>query len=510
LAQLGVAVTGTKLDLASKTVHIEGVTLSGFQAGATIISDRDSAAVATETKAEAPAPVAQPLPSSQETGTFFVTVGPVVFENAALRFVDESLDPHVITAIEEFNGSIKGLSSDLNTTATVDFKGKVDGLAPFSVSGQINPLTTNLFVDLAISLHDSNLTPGAPYSAKYAGYQLEKGKLTLDLHYLVTQRELKAENVIRVDQLRLGARTNSPDAVKLPVKLAIALLQDRNGVIALDVPVSGRLDDPKFKLGPIILQVFMNLITKAVTKPFALLGALFGGGEELSFIEFKLGASDFSDSEVKKLDSLATALYERPGLSLEIAGAIDHVHDRKALALAKLRQQLASPQPKRAVVAEKAEATSALVQLRPDDYERLVGEAYQEALRRGAVKAPTPTGTGTAHYLRTNIKNAFVLAPRDAASLTVAQSAGQESKTRPPQITKALDEITLAEMEDALAQTIQISENEFKDLMVARAKRVQDYLLQTGKVTADRLFIIAPKPVDSSYQGQHRVNLSLQ
>ena len=173
--------------------------------------------------------------------------------------------------------------------AAVDFKGKVNGFAPFSITGKINPLTSDLFVDLAFLLKDAALTPGSPYAANYVGFPLEKGALSLDLRYYVTQQVLKAENKVRVDQLTLGPASGSPKATKLPVKLGIALLQDRHGVIALDVPVTGRLDDPKFKLGPLIMQVFMNIMTKAMTKPFALLGSLFGGGEDLDHINFDSG-----------------------------------------------------------------------------------------------------------------------------------------------------------------------------------------------------------------------------
>src|ERR1035438_8825784 len=172
------------------------------------------------------------------------------------------------------------------------------------------------------------------------GYPLEKGSLSLDLHYYVTRRELKAENKVRVDALPICEPSGSPDAIKLPVKLGIALLQDRHGVIALDVPLHGRLDDPKFRLGPLIVQVFMNVITKAITKPFALLGSVFGGGEDLDHIAFDLGNADFTAGEVSKLDTLATALYERPALKLGITGSIDPVKDREALVKHNLEKEV--------------------------------------------------------------------------------------------------------------------------------------------------------------------------
>ena len=137
------------------------------------------------------------------------------------------------------------------------------------------------------------MTPGSPYAAKYVGYPIREGQLSLNAHYTLSQRVLKAENKFSAHQLRLGAKSNSPDATPLRIKLAIALLQDRDGIVTFDVSVNGNLDDPQFKFGPIVTQLFMNIITKAVSNPFALLGSLVGEGEQLSFVNFEPGHSDF-------------------------------------------------------------------------------------------------------------------------------------------------------------------------------------------------------------------------
>lgn len=94
----------------------------------------------------------------------------------------------------------------------------------------------------------------------------------------VEARQLAAEYRFVVNQLQLGERVESPDAVSLPLQLAVALLKDRNGVIDIDLPVRGTLDDPKFRLGPIIWKAVVNLLLKIVTSRFRLLGNLFGGG----------------------------------------------------------------------------------------------------------------------------------------------------------------------------------------------------------------------------------------
>ena len=178
-----------------------------------------------------------------------------------------------------------------SSRAKVDLHGSVDEFSPVSINGEVNFLSAALYTDLAMSFRNIELSIFNPYSGKFAGYNISKGKLTTELHYKVDGRKLDAQHHIVIDQLEFGDKTASKDAVSLPIKLAVALLKDRNGVIDLNLPVSGSLDDPKFRLGPIIWKVFVNILEKAVTAPFALLGALFGGGPDLQFIDFHPGTS---------------------------------------------------------------------------------------------------------------------------------------------------------------------------------------------------------------------------
>lgn len=490
--QLHLSVSGVKLDTAAKSIDVAEVRLTDLKTGVTLLPG----AASTSAVAEVVTPVpTQSKASETRTNNFQIRIGEVVLDNASFHFIDESVEPHVESTIGEFNGSVKGLTSDLDTVAAVDFKGKVNNYAPFSISGKINPLASDLFVDLAISLKDDALLPGSGYSAKYVGYPLEKGALSLDLHYYVTRRELKAENKVRVDQLQLGEPSGSPDAIKLPVKLGIALLQDRHGVIALDVPLHGRLDDPKFRLAPLIAQVFMNVITKAITKPFALLGSVFGGGEDLDHIAFDPGKADFTAGEVSKLDTLATALYERPALKLGIAGLIDPVKDREALAKLKLERKLGELRVKELQAAGQKVTSVDAVRLAPEDRERLVKLAYAEAMGLVSSKASAAgASTVLAHLTtRTNFE-----------PLRKTGSADQSKDAAPK------GPVSLADMEAKLLELTEITPDDFKKLMDERAAAVQSYLLQSGKVTPERLTTVASKTVDASFQGSNRANLTLQ
>ena len=296
-------VDGIKLDMQPDKLRVDQVKITGLETSLivgpdrranlqTILRDKIGATNATTSIAVEAAPSSSALAASAPATTttppakkipFDVALGALVLENAAIHYSDQSIEPHCSFDIQEFGGTVTGLSSDEQARATVDMKGKVDARAPFSVTGKLNPLATNMFVDIAVAFTNTELTPFSPYSEKYVGRPLEKGKLAFAVHYLIDNKALKAENGFYVDQFTLGPKNNSPDATKLPVKLAIALLKDRNGLISLDIPLTGRLDDPKFRVGPVIWQVVKNLLEKAATSPFSLLGALVGGGEEFEF-----------------------------------------------------------------------------------------------------------------------------------------------------------------------------------------------------------------------------------
>ena len=184
------------------------------------------------------------------------------------------------------------------------------------------------------------LLPGDPYSGRYLGYRLLKGKLNAQLSYQITKGRLKSQNLVTFDQLTLGQKVESPDATRLPVRLAIALLKDRDGKIALDLPVNGSLDDPQFSLGKVAYRAIETLLTRIATSPFSVLGALFGGrGEELSFQEFQPGSTNLPAAAMAKLDAVAKGLYEHPELQVEIQGSVDAQTDLEALRREKLKQQ---------------------------------------------------------------------------------------------------------------------------------------------------------------------------
>ncbi|PWI32587.1 hypothetical protein DI392_14290 [Vibrio albus] len=271
---------------------------------------------------------------------FDLDIGKIEVRNGSAYFADYSLTPNFASGIEDLQGYINHLSSDPATRAEVALQGKVDRYAPVTLSGEVNPLLTPPYLDLDFILDSAELTSVNPYSGTYVGYYIDKGQLSLDINYLLDNNQLKGSNHVVIDQLQLGKASESDLATSLPVSLAIALLQDTDGVIDLGVDVSGDLDSPDFSLGGIILKAIGNIITKAVTAPFSLLANLIGSDEELNLVQFDPGLAVLTPAEEARLRKLANALTKRPKLAVSVEGSVNPKEDSHALAEAQLQQKL--------------------------------------------------------------------------------------------------------------------------------------------------------------------------
>ncbi len=261
-----------------------------------------------------------------------IHIGKVQVENGSANFADFWITPNYAVSLQQLSGTISGLSSRKDSRAKVALTGKIDRYAPAQIAGELNLLSASLFTDLRVKFDGVELASVTPYSGRFAGYRIEKGKLSVDVRYLVENRKLDAQQRFVIDQLTLGERVDSPDAVKLPLKLAVALLKDRNGVIDLGLPLTGSLDDPQFRMGPIIWKAFVNLLGNIATSPFKLIGGLFGGGEEVNLIDFEPGSADLDEPAKTKLASLTKALHERPQLSLDVPAIYAPDADYRVLA----------------------------------------------------------------------------------------------------------------------------------------------------------------------------------
>lgn len=267
----------------------------------------------------------------EKSEVFPVNIKKITLKDIGADYTDFTLSPYFSTNFIINTCTVQNLSSTAFEGADLNLDGKVDTTAPLKAKGRLNPLLEELLVDLKIDLRGLDLTHFTPYSGKFVGRAIQKGQLNLDLDYDIQNRKIDAKNNVLLDQFEFGRKIESEDALSLPVGLAVSLLKDRKGEINLDIPVSGSFDDPEFKISKVIFQVLKNLVVKAAASPFSLVASIAGGGEEMRYIEFSEGLSEFEDESLKRLEAVEKILFERPALKLNIKGYCSLEKDRDAL-----------------------------------------------------------------------------------------------------------------------------------------------------------------------------------
>jgi len=376
-----------------------------------------------------------------------IHIGAIAINDGSANFADFSLTPNFATAVQQLNGQIGTIDSRQAKPASVDIKGKVDRYAPVTIKGAVNPFDPMASLDIATSFKRVELTTLTPYSGKFAGYRIRKGRLNLDLHYLITKGQLKAENKVVVEQLQLGEKVDSPDAVSLPLKLAIALLKDVDGKISIELPVTGDLNNPQFSVMPIVWQTLRNLIVKAAAAPFKMIGGLVSGGgsEDLGTVSFAPGSSDLSKDAEAALVKLSQALKERPALRLEIEGTAAKSSDGPLLAEQRL--------------------------------EREYQYNYYKMLQRRGDKVPAQAS--------------LLQVPESEKGALLEGIYRTRLKTQPPVEWKDLGkEERTAKMRQGVIAFWSGSEVLLRQLGQDRASTIKDYLVDKGKLEDDRVYFI--------------------
>ena len=382
-------------------------------------------------------PAGKPLP---------IRIGGIAINDGSANFADFSLRPSFATAIQQLNGKIGTLDNQSPKAASIDIKGKVDKYAPVSIAGQLTPFDPLNSLDIATSFNNVELTTLTPYSGKFAGYRIRKGRLNLDLHYQIEKGQLNAANKLLLEDLQLGEQVDSEDAVDLPVRLAVALLKDTQGNIDIQLPVQGNLNDPQFSVMPIVWQTLRNLVLRTAQAPFKFIAGLVGGSnDDLSQVQFAAGSSELDAAAQKSLDTLAAALKERPVLALEIEGISAQASDGPQVATERLEREY--------------QATEYRIRQRNGDdvpakpEQLVVDEDDKPILLEGIYRA--------------------------------------RLKQQPPAEWKELpDEERTAKMRDAVLQSWAGNEALLRRLGQARAARIKDYLVEHGGLEDQRIHML--------------------
>ena len=434
------ALSGVACDL---TIEADGTTSLQRITGAPPSAGDGAESVEAPAAAAAASPGA-PAPAARDVVP--IRIDTLTLQRGRLGFADRFVRPGYSGTLSDLAGRVTGLSSKEGTVARLELRGSLANHSPLEVAGSVNPLAASAFADVKASFRGIDLPPFTPYSGKYAGYAIARGTLTMELSYKLQNRRLAASNHFLVDQFDFGEKVESKAATKLPVRLAVALLRDKDGLIDLDLPIEGSLDDPKFRIGKIIWKVLGNVIAKAATAPFALLGKLLGGGgQEFSSVDFADGRDAPDEAAKKKLDALAKALENRPGLKLEATGRTSGDKDRAALQRLRLDRKVKAQ--KLAGLVKKGEAPASVddVLVDPQEYGDWLKKAYKK-----------------------------------------------EKFSKPRNFLGIAKDLPAEEMEKLMLANLAATDDDLRQLALARANAVKDYLTGAGKIDPARVFVLEP------------------
>lgn len=473
------------------------VASSGKSANSESASETGSATTSKASNANVPAgTTAEPSQANE----LAIAVNTISIENGKAYFADHSLTPKFASAIESLNGKVLGIDSRSTSPANVDITGKIDNYAPVKLAGTIHPLKDDIDLDLDFSVKGAELTSVNPYSGTYMGYYIDKGLLSLAVQYKLNGKALEGKNHVVIDQLTLGKKSNSDQALSLPLGLAIALLEDRNGVIDLGLDVSGDIDSPDFSFGSIILNAIGNIITKAVTAPFSLLANLVGSDDELDNVEFGFGEHSLNADAQEKLNTLAKALKKRPGLRVNIEGTVNAMSDASALAQRQLNTTLLT---RSGLVDSSATSGNAST-----NENSLAGGENESSNTLGSVQRDSISGSSIplegplADALLSYYVEVFTPDLNQEYDNMVAQLYPELTNSDNEQSQKSADNNKEVINEESvnralsiarynkLRNNIDIPESDLILLADARSKAVKGYLANEAEVEANRLFLL--------------------
>jgi len=429
-----------------------------------------------------------------------IAVNTISIENGKAYFADHSLTPKFASAIESLNGKVLGIDSRSTSPANVDITGKIDNYAPVKLAGTIHPLKDDIDLDLDFSVKGAELTSVNPYSGTYMGYYIDKGLLSLAVQYKLNGKALEGKNRVVIDQLTLGKKSNSEQALSLPLGLAIALLEDRNGVIDLGLDVSGDIDSPDFSFGSIILNAIGNIITKAVTAPFSLLANLVGSDDELDNVEFGFGEHSLDADAQEKLNTLAKALKKRPGLRVNIEGTVNAMSDASALAQRQLNTTLLTRSGYADSPATTGNVSTNEKSLAGGENEssNTLGRVQRDSISGSSIPLEGPLADALLSYyvevftpdLNQEYDNMVAQLYPELANSDNEQSQKSADNNKEVINEESVNRALSIARYNKLRNNIDIPESDLILLADARSKAVKGYLANEAEVEANRLFLL--------------------
>lgn len=427
-----------------------------------------------------------------EFGPIIAKVDRIELENGRIDVCDRSQRLPFEFPVTEIGGEITGVSTDHAVPIVAKINAALPGEGRADISGNVLRDQTRRRVDFALVVTGMSMQPFTPYTGRFVGFGVEDGRLNLDIAYELEGSHLKGGNAVALERFYLGESVESSEAIQLPVKLGLSLLRDGNEEINLDPQVEGDLDDPAFKVGPVVVKAFTDVFTNVISSPFSFIGDRFGGGEmDLSFVAFEPGSASVTPGAAAKLDVLGKAMAERPQLMLVIAAGTDET-DLASLRKQKLVDTIRASDQTDVVTDERyREAILELAgrvgtgQGEPDALETI--KATQTDKPKGPRSRGGRRGSGVKR------------ADENAVSLQELIFGGGEDGAEAASADTVDAEPTFAELEARILATIAVTEMESDALSSARAEVVRRYLIDEASVDGTRLSI-APAEADTAIQ----------
>ncbi|HCS81252.1 MAG TPA: hypothetical protein DIV42_08805 [Alteromonas macleodii] len=483
----------------AKQTNVSKLIVASSDKSANSESSSETGSATTSKASNANVPAGTTAEPSQ-ANELAIAVNTISIENGKAYFADHSLTPKFASAIESLNGKVLGIDSRSTSPANVDITGKIDNYAPVKLAGTIHPLKDDIDLDLDFSVKGAELTSVNPYSGTYMGYYIDKGLLSLAVQYKLNGKALEGKNHVVIDQLTLGKKSNSDQALSLPLGLAIALLEDRNGVIDLGLDVSGDIDSPDFSFGSIILNAIGNIITKAVTAPFSLLANLVGSDDELDNVEFGFGEHSLNADAQEKLNTLAKALKKRPGLRVNIEGTVNAMSDASALAQRQLNTTLLTRSGYADSPATTGNVSTNEKSLAGGENEssNTLGRVQRDSISGSSIPLEGPLADALLSYyvevftpdLNQEYDNMVAQLYPELANSDNEQSQKSADNNKEVINEESVNRALSIARYNKLRNNIDIPESDLILLADARSKAVKGYLANEAEVEANRLFLL--------------------
>lgn len=396
-----------------------------------------------------PATSASPPPPSP---AFRYDIRSVRLKSGGMFFGDESIKPEFHVDVTDLNGSVQGISNEPNRYASLVLNGRAARTGSLRARGQLAFADPRLNNDVSLVFKNIPLNTTNPYTMTFAGYRIDDGRIDVDLRYVTKDGQLQGKNRFVIKKIKLGDEVADYQGTRLPLGLAIALLEDSDGMIDVNIPVKGNVNDPEFSVGHLVWQAVKTVLTNVATAPFRALGALLGV-ENMDAVAFVPGESALPPEGDEQLAKIAELLAKRPQSKLVIHGSYDPSVDSAELARA---------------MADRAILVASGITLSPGE--------------------PLPTPNLSDPKVKAGLKSAY-------GSQVGRIKLGQRLLTLPDNADRD------SQLRQEMIQGIKISDDQLKQLATERANAVKTKLLAVDPKLSDRVSIGDAVSVSASDAG---------